>query len=75
MFMLVGSWDVAILYVLMWGIVMEWPCLNNLLTIPPTSQGLNIVSARKLLIKESNVMDEITRKGVEDIEVEYGCAS
>jgi hypothetical protein len=44
---------------------MEWPCLNNLLTIPPTPQGLNIISARK-----SNIMDEIIWKGVEDIEVE-----
>jgi hypothetical protein len=51
---------------------MEWPCLNNLLTIPPTSQGLNIVSARKLLINDSNIMDEIIWKGVEDIESRIG---
>jgi len=44
--------------------VMEWPCLNNLLTMPPTLQGLNLVGARKLLVKESSLMGEIIWKGV-----------
>jgi hypothetical protein len=45
------------------------PRLNNSLTMPHKPQSLNLLCAMKLLAKESTLMNETIRRGLEDIEV------
>ncbi len=45
------------------------PRLKNSLTMPHKPQSLNLLCAMKLLAKESTLMNETIRRGLEDIEV------